>query len=271
MDSSTEMSDLSRPTPRPRALPLLGAALLLLVGLVVTWSSLGSEPGVAVLGALMLGLGVCSALLQLLRDGAAPGQSAVVATASSPGASPMVSVVARSATVIVACTAIAWVALCAAVGGAVAFSSGNPTLGVILLVVAAIAAGYLVVPVSRGVRSARVELTPEWLAAERFGARWQVAWADVSGSVPPRTPGEPLAVVVHTTPTQSSGWPGWAKLPTAPRGVLAVPVDELPVHPEALARVIALCADQPDLRAQLGSPASADWSRWPPGPAQPRP
>ena len=273
MDSSTEMSDLSRTTRRPRALPVLGAALLFLVGLVVTWSSLDGEPGVAVLGALMLGLGVCSALLQLLRGGTAPQGRAVVTTASSPGGPAMVTVAGRSATVIVACTAIAWVALCAAAGGVVGLSSGRPTVGVILLVVAAIAAGYLVVPVSRGLRSTRVELTPEWLAAERFGARWQVAWADVSGSVPPRTPSEPLAVVVHTTatPTRSSGWPGWAKLPAAPQGVLAVPVDELPVHPEALARVIALCADDPALRAQLGTSASADWSRWPPGPVQPRP
>ena len=272
MDSSTETTDFLRATRRPRPLPVLGAALLFLVGLVVTWSSLGGEPGVAVLGALMLGLGICSGLLQLLRGGPAPKGRAVVATASSPGAPAMVTVVARSATVIVACTAIAWVALCAAVGGVVGISSGSPTVGVILLVVAAIAAGYLVVPVSRGLRSTRIELTPEWLAAERFGARWQVAWADVSGSVPPRTPGEPWGVVVHTTATatRTSGWPGWAKLPTAAQGVLAVPIDELPVHPGALARVIVLCADDPNLRANLGTSASADWSRWPPGPAQPR-
>ena len=272
MDSSTEMSDLARPTHRPRALPLLGAALLFLVGLGLIWDSVGGEPGVAVLGALMLGLAVLSALAQLLRGGTAPGERAVVATAASPGRPPMVLVVAPSSRLIVACTAISWVALCAAVGGVVALRSESPMLGVILLVVAAIAAGYLVVPVGRGLRSARVELTPEWLAAERFGARWQVPWADVSGSVPPRTPGEPLAVVVHTTatPTRRSGWPGWAKPPNAPQGVLAVPVDELPVPPETLARVIALCADDPDLRAQLGTPASADWSRWPVGPAQPR-
>lgn len=154
----------------------------------------------------------------------------------------MVSVVARSTTLVAAYAAISWVAICAAAGGAVAFGSGNPTvgvvlLGVVLLVVAVAAAAYLVVPVGRGLRSARVELTPEWLAS----------------------------------PTRRSGWPGWAKSPTAPQGVLAIPVDELPVPPEVLARVVALRADDPALRAQLGTPASADWSSWLPGPAQPRP
>lgn len=265
------MSDLSSPTRhRPQALPLLGAALLFLVGATLTWSSVssGSDPGVALLGALMLGLAVCSALVQLLRVGVAPGAQAVVSTGSSPGRPPMVSVLARTTSLLVACLAISWVALCAAAGGVVALSAQRPTLGVLLVVVAVLAFGYLIVPVSRGLRSGRVELTPEWLAAERNGSRWQVPWTEVSGSVPPRTAGEPLAVVVHTTATHtlSSGWPGWVKLPTAPQGVLAVPVDELPVLPEVLARVIALCADDPGLRAQLGTPASGDWSSWPPGP-----
>lgn len=270
MDSSTDMSNLSRPTQRPRALPLVGAALLLLVGLALVVA--GGEPGLVVLGALMLGLAVCSALGQLLRGGTPAGGAAVVATPASPAGPAMLSVVARSTTLVIACAAISWVALCAAAGGVVALGSGSPTTGAVLLVVAVVAAGYLAVPLGRGLRSARVELTPEWLAAERFGARWQVPWSDVSGSVPPRTPGQPLAVVVHTTatPTRRSGWPGWAKSPSAPQGVLAVPVDELPVHPEVLARVIALCADDPALRAQLGTPASTDWSSWPPGPAQPR-
>jgi len=266
------MSDLSSPTRRPRALPLLGAALLFVVGAALTWSSLSSSsgPGIAVLGALMLGLALCSALVQLLRSGApAAGFADVISTGSSPGTPPMVSVQARSSSLLVPCLAIGWVALCAAVGGAVALTSQRPTLGVLLLVVAVLAVGFLAVPLGRGLRSSRVEMTPEWLAAERYGARWQVPWTDVGGSVPPRTPGQPLAVVVHSTavPTRSSGWPGWVKLSTAPQGVLAVPVDDLPVHPEVLARVITLCADDAALRTQLGTPASADWSRWPPGPS----
>ena len=280
MDSSTETNDFARTAQRPRALPVLGAVLLCVVGLVLTVSSLGSEPGLAVFGVLLLGLGACSALTQLLRGRqggrrrqgvSAPGDEPVVATSSSPEGGAVVSVVGRSSTLLVACAAISWVALCAAAGGVVAFGSGNPTVGVVLLAVAVIAAGYLVIPVARGMRSATVELTPEWLAAERFGARWQVPWTEVSGSVPPRSPGQPLAVVVHATATvtRKSGWPGWPNADTAPQGVLTIPVDDLPVYPEVLARVIALCADDPTLRAQLGSPGSADWTRWPPGPTQP--
>ena len=267
MDSSTDMDDLTRTQRRPRALPLVGAALLLLVGLALVVGSAGSSPGVAVLGALMVGLSVCSALVQLAR-GRRPGTAGVSTGSTSDGA-PLLTVAAPPTTLLLACAAIAWVALCALAGGVVALRSGSTVTAVVLLVAAAVAAGYLVVPVARGLRSARVELTPQWFAAERFGARWQVPWSDVGGSVPPRAAGQPLAVVVHGTaaPAPSSGWPGWTRFPSAPQGVLAVPVADLPVDPETLARVIALCASDPALRAQLGSPASADWSRWPPGPA----
>ena len=250
---------------RLRPLPAIGAVLLLFVGGALLVSSPAEGPGIAILGALMVGLAVCSVVTQLLASRAARTPAAARLGSSSDGL-PMVSIVAGGARVASAFFAIGWTALATAAGAVLAFSTDNTALGVLLTVLAAAAAGYLVVPATRGWRGARVEMTPQWLATERFGARWQVPWTSVGGSVPPSGPGQPVAVVVHAgaTPERRPGWPGWQKLPTGPPGVLAVPAGELPVHPAVLARVIALCADDPSLRAQLGTAASADWDRWPP-------
>ena len=272
MDSLTDAGGPGPSTGRPRVLPLVGAALLVVIGLLMIVGSIGTSTAVLVLGVLTLGLGLVSAATQALRWRSSPRSPGAASVGSTPDGQPMLVVAAPRATLVLAVVALLLVAVCAAVGAAVALGSGNPTTCVVLVVVALGVLAYLLVPVSRGLRSARVELTADWLAAERYGARWQLPWTSVAGAVPPMSPGSPVAVTVHGTTDSSrpSGWPGWRKLPDAPQGVLAIPAEDLPVHPESLARVIALCATEADLRAQIGTPASTDWSRWPAGPSQPR-
>lgn len=269
MDPVTDVPGPGAPSARPRVLPLVGAALLVAVGLLMVVGSIGSSPGVLVLGVLALGLGLIAGATQVLRWRSWPRTPGSVAVGSSADGQRMLVVAAPRTTLVLAVAAMGLVAVCTASGAAVAFGSGNPATGVLLVVVALGVLAYLLVPVTRGLRSARVELTPEWLAAERYGARWQLPWTAVGGAIPPTTPGGPLAVTVHgtTSPCRPSGWPGWRQLPDAPRGVLAIPVDELPVHPESLARVIARCATDAELRAQIGTPSSTDWSRWPAAPS----
>ncbi len=154
----------------------------------------------------MVGLAVCSVVTQVVTLRAARTPPAA-RLGSSPDGLPMVSIVAGGARVASAFFAIGWTALATAAAAVLAFSTDNTALGVLLTVLAAAAAGYLVVPATRGLRGARVEMTPQWLATERFGARWQVPWTSVGGSVPPSGPGQPVAVVVHAgaTPERRSG------------------------------------------------------------------
>ncbi|GAB3655785.1 hypothetical protein GCM10027596_09190 [Nocardioides korecus] len=264
----TDVTDSRLSSGRPRILPLVGAVILLLIGAFMIVGSIGRSSAVLVLGVLALGLGLLSGATQVLRWRTSPQAPGTATIGSSPDGQPMLVVAAPRATLVLAVAAMAFVAACTVIGAAVAFGSGNPTTGVVLVVIALGVLAYLLVPVTRGLRSARVELTPEWIAAERYGARWQLPWSAVSGAVPPMTPGAPVAVTgTGTTGTsRPSGWPGWRKLPDAPPGVLPIPTEELPVHPESLARVIALCATDADLRAQIGTPVSTDWSQWPAGP-----
>ncbi|MCW2867639.1 MAG: hypothetical protein JWR20_1827 [Marmoricola sp.] len=273
MDSLTDVRALRTSAGRPRILPLVGAVIALVIGLLMIIASIGQSPAVLVLGVLTLGLGLLSAATQILRWTNAPRSAGSAVAGSTPDGLPMLVVAASRTTMFLAVAAMVLVAACLAAWAALASAAGNWLVAALLAVAALGTLAYLVVPVARGLRSARVELTPEWLATERYGARWQLPWSAVGGAVPPVTQGGPLAVTLHgtTSPPRASGWPGWYKLPDAPQGVVAIPVQELPVHPESLARVIALCATDADLRAQIGTPASTDWSRWPAGPGQPRP
>ncbi len=186
---------------RLRPLPAIGAVLLLLVGGALLASSPAEGPGIAILGALMVGLAVCSVVTQLVTLRAARTPPAA-RLGSSPDGLPMVSIVAGGARVASAFFAIGWTALATAAAAVLAFSTDNTALGVLLTVLAAAAAGYLVVPATRGLRGARVEMTPQWLATERFGPGGRCRGPASAAASPRPVPGSP--------------WPWWCT-PVPPR------------------------------------------------------
>lgn len=156
------------------------------------------------------------------------------------------------------------VALASGVWSWLARRGANPLLGVLLAALALVTLVALALPLSRGARSDRVDLSPEEVTTEHLGRRVRVTWDDVRGCVP--MDGRPLALVLEddARPTvDSRGWPLWRQ-PSALEFVEPVVVGDLPVRPDLLARVVALCADDPALRASLGTEASLDWLSFPP-------
>lgn len=90
------------------------------------------------------------------------------------------------------------------------------------------------------------------------GASWQVPWQDISGVVP----GEPTAVVLDgdaKVRRTSGSLRGWRSFVRTPDGVLGISTRYLGEDPDTVAFLILAYKDRPDLRAQLGTPASLSW------------
>lgn len=243
------------------ALSLLGGVLLVAVGVVFLSRSL-DDLSTATFGLLLVVLGLLSLARSGVRAGSGRGSRAQLGT--GPDGSAVTTVRGSALTVLLPLGALAAVALAFGTWSGLAWRDANPLLGVILAALALVGLVALALPLSRGARPDRVDLSPTGLTAEHFGRRIRVPWEDVHGCVP--VDGQPLALVLRddARPTvDSRGWPLWRQ-PTAPDTVEPVVVGDLPVRPDLLARVVALCADDPALRTSLGTEASLDWLTFPP-------
>jgi len=260
----------------PRVLPMVGAVLLVLVGLGPRSGALGgSGGGTGIFGFLMLGLGVLSALRQGLPATAHKDTSQVSSATLTAPQGPELGLLLVSARrdLLVGCASLVLVAACAAAGAVSAFAAGAAGLGVVLIVAAAATAATLIGPGKAHWRATTLELTPTNLITTHHGSRCVVPWTDISGAVPANRPTTPGALVVNVTANlpRTRGWLGWPKPSKAPGGVLALMVQDLGVHPKPLARVISLCATNAALRAELGDPVSTYGSAWPPMQTAPGP
>lgn len=238
----------------------------MVVGSLILSSAATAGPGIALFGALVLGLGLLGASLSLLRRGRGRGSTAEVVRPEGRDA-PAVRVTGTRGPVVAQALTLAWVALVCFAGAAVAASSGRAAVTVVLVVVGLLGAATLVVPVLRGLAPDQVDLDPRGIVAWHHGGRVETSWDEIEGCVPPQGPEQPLALVLRTGTEPrvlSRTWPLWKGPGSAPVGVQAVFVRDLGVDPVLLARVVALCADDPSLRARLGTAESADWRRFPP-------
>jgi len=243
----------------------VGRVVLLLVGVaMLVAAARGGGTPAAVFGALVLGLGGAGMALALVRRGLGRGERAEVAT--GPDGRQVTRVSAPAATALLPVLAVLWSALCLGVWATALVADDRPTSGTLVGLVAGVALLAGVVPVVRGLAADRVELHPQGLTALRHGQRVEIAWDHVAGCVPPQQRGEPMAVVLQpgAAPSTTRGWPLWQGHPRSPAGVVAVAVADLDVDPLLLSRVVALCADRPEHRAALGTPASTDWRAFPP-------
>lgn len=239
-------------------------------GGLITVQSL-DDLAMAVLGLLTLLLGLGSLVQAGRRASSGRGTSArlcvdadgTTTTSVDAAASSLALPLAALAVVTLASLAWAWAA----------WQAENPVTGTLLVLCGAVSAVPLVVPLVRGPRPDRVDLSPTSITTEHFGRRAVVRWEDVYGCVPPLAPAQPMALVLRAgagPEVTARTWPMWQRS-KVPENVEPVAVQDLRVRPDLLARVVALCADDPTLRAALGTEASLDWSRWPAGPREPRP
>ena len=243
------------------ALSLLGGVLLVAVGAVFLSRSL-DDLTTATVGLLLVVLGLLSLARSVVRAGSGRGSRAQQGT--TPDGTPVTTVRASPFAVLLPLLALAAVALASGVWSWVAWRGANPLLGALLAALALVSLVALALPLARGARPDRVDLSPTGLTTEHFGRRIRVTWDDVHGCVP--VDGQPLALVLRdgaSATVDSRGWALWRQ-PTAPDHVLPVVVSDLPVRPDLMARVVALCADDPSLRASLGTDASLDWLTFPP-------
>lgn len=243
------------------ALSLLGGVLLVAVGAVFVSRSL-DDLTTATFGLLLAVLG----LLSLARNGVGAGSGRGTRAQLGTGAdgTAVTTVRGSALAVLLPLTSLAVVALAFGVWSWVAWRDANPLLGVLLAAVALVSLVALALPLARGARPDRVDLFPAGLTAEHRGRRIRVGWEDVHGCVP--VPGQPLALVLRdgaAPAVESRGWPLWRQ-PSAPDAVEPVVVGALPVRADLLARVVALCADDPSLRPSLSTEASLDWLDFPP-------
>lgn len=243
----------------------IGRGVLLVVGVAMLVAAVqGAGTPAAVLGALVLGLGLAGTALALTRRGLGRAERAEVVT--TDGGSRATRVSAPVTTVLLPVLAVLWSAGSLGVWAGVLVTDDQPTSGALVGLVAVVALVAGVVPPVRGLVGDRVDLHPQGLTARRHGERVEIAWDDVAGCVPPQQRGEPMAVVLQpgAAPSTTRGWPLWPGHPRSPDGVVAVAVADLEVDPLLLSRVVALCADRPEHRAALGTPASTDWRSFPP-------
>jgi hypothetical protein len=248
-----------------RTRPGLGFALALLISALVTLVGVGGavagaddSPGTTVflgfvgaVGVLMLVSFGLEALWRgrrpfaLLGTSPAGARATVLPFSGAALASPVVVLVL--------------VLLAGVVGGTVALGEAATTW-VVVNVVVAVAALVLLLPVlARRVRSGGVYLTPQGLEHRRLGTSWTVGWDDVEGV----TPEEPLPVLLRPgarvvrSRTSPYGWNGDVR--GSDDRVLGVETRHLSVDEGTLAFLVASYRQHPELRDQLGTPASLEW------------
>jgi hypothetical protein len=146
-----------------------------------------------------------------------------------------------------------------AVGASVALGEGATTWVVICLVVAVPALVLLLPVLARRVRAGGVYLTSQGIEHRRLGTSWTVGWDDVEGVAPE----EPLSLLTRAgarvvrARTSPYGWNGDVR--TSEDRVLGIETRHLSVDEKTLAFLVASYQQHPELRDQLGTPASLDW------------
>lgn len=255
--------------PRRSGIGLLAAAgrvLLLLGGVaLIAAAARGAGIGAGIFGALLLGLGLIGSALALREYGALGATQATLAT--SPDGASVTRVTSPGGMVHLRLASVLWPGLCAAAGAVLLAADARTTIALVVGVLALAVLAVGLIPVARGLEADRVDLSPSQLVLARHGQRIVLDWEDVLGSASPRRRGEPLAIVLkpgRTASPASSSWMLWPGHPRSPEGVVGVATSDLDIHPLLLSRTIALCADHPEYRTALGTPASLDLSTFPP-------
>ena len=227
-------------------------------GLVVSAAADG-EGALAVIGALLGGLGILGLVLAVSRWRS--GRGAIV---ESDGRvlhvrGSRVALLTRTATLV-------WLALCCAAGAAMAESSDATVLAIALAIAAAALGALVVAPILSGLPADRLELSPDGIVVGHHGGQVQMAWEHVLGTASPRPSPQPLPIVMKEQERieATRGWALWQDIDVLDEQIVGLPVVDLPIHPVLLALVISRCAQEPALRSQIGTPASCDWRTWPP-------
>jgi hypothetical protein len=139
-----------------------------------------------------------------------------------------------------------------------AFAQDDRLAAVVLLLFGAWMASLLV-PLLRGqVETGGLYLTPEGLTHRKDARWWHVGWDDVAGVVIE----EPFVVVlrdgVQVQRGRTTRW-GWQRDVRSRQGALGVQTRYLALDAGVIGFLILAYRDRPDLRDQLGTPASLDW------------
>lgn len=256
-DDETRSHELTGRRPGVLILYGSGGALLVLVGVAMVAAAADESANGLVFGAFVGAIGFLALALAVLE---------FRQVRRRPGASLTVGPDGTSATAV---EAAAWVLPTAALavslvtGALLAFSvlaavDGNWFLCVALLALGVVP-GSLLVPLARGrVRAGGLYLRPEGVLYRRWASCWQVAWDDIAGVVPD----EPLALVLrdgaHVERARTTRW-GWKGDVRAPDGTLGVATRYLAEDPSVITFLLLAYRDRPDLRPQLGAPASLEW------------
>jgi hypothetical protein len=246
---------------RPRGAYVLysfGALWMVVVGLAVAAISAKDASAYGVIfGVFMTALAVFGSALFALEVSHARRQPGPSVGRGREGTPATVMARARWAThfSIVVLVLLAGSSLAAAVAALV---QHDRPAGVLLLLFCAWMASYLPMLVRRPAHPDGLYLTPAGLTSQRDGAWWHLPW-DAVVSV---AWGEPLGVRVRSEADIMRGGRIrrlWHRDLRTRGGVLSMQTRYLAADASVIGFLILSYRDRPDLRRQLGTPASLDW------------
>lgn len=234
----------------------VGTLLLLVVGVALAWQAGagGSAFGV-VFGVLVAGLGVLS-LLQLALDLQPRGGG--TSLGESPEGVRATVLPRRRATAVLSGLALLLLGGCLVAGAVVTATQARPVLAVVLALLALPLLGYLGALLAGRMPAGGVYLTPEAIVDAHSGTITSVPWDDV---VDVRV-GSPTALVLRggaAVVHRRTAPPGWRPGVRAPQDVVGIDVRHLREDPAVAGYLLLAYHARPELRSQLGTPASLDW------------
>ncbi|MFA6299928.1 MAG: hypothetical protein WC642_12220 [Nocardioides sp.] len=249
------------PDPRPvwlRALVLVGAALLLVIGLPMIGLGVAiieepQGPFALCFGLLLLALGVGSAAREVAERAVRRHPPAPRLDRLETGDAALFLPRAPQPSVISAGSLVA-VAVVAALGAVFAFAAGRGVFGVVLLVVATVCL-LVAQPHRAGEAAGGLWFTPRRIVHVHDGVCWELPWEDVHGAVP----SEPMPVLVHhgRTPEVRRSWvAGRHRGRAVIDGVPVVESRYLAGGAVLASYIIEKALADPSFRAALGTPES---------------
>lgn len=244
---------------RGRAVAVVAlGVLLVLVGVMGAAATLGDSVGVSAFCAFLAGVGVVC-VLSALGEAACRGRRPSASLVTTAEGHPSTYLAFGAAPLLTSAGVLVWAGVLALAVAAHGLVVGDPPHVVLGGLVALGSLVWLLPVLLGGVRPGGVHLTPDGVAFRHLGSGWEVDWDDLRVVVPQ----EPVALVlshrdvVRRESTSRYGWRG--ELRSTASDVLGVSCRHLSVDAPTLGLLLASYLERPDLRPQLGTPASLEW------------
>lgn len=240
-------------------LRVLGMLVLVVIGLglVAVPDQAARGPYALIFGAQALGFG-CVGLVALVAEARWRKGQATATLGRSRDGQPATLVRRAPWTPLLTAWTMAWLAVPLLVAAGLAAVQEQWFWAAALLGAGLLLGRYAFPFLVRRPDAGGVTLTRDGITNAREEASWHVAWEDVAGVVPGAVTGVVLFSGARVD-RRTSRLFGARKLGVAPKGVLPIDTRLLAASPEQIATLVRSCVLRPELRAELGTPASLAW------------